>query len=167
MDDGLFKKLFFSYLNIMNIYNIYNIDNLWWFNYTIIPCTDNHKLSLIYTFLLWSHRVQFPVSKGWTWYWKLTVRHIILRIGQTHYDFIDKNNNGMFWMSRQITIKPIIIIYQPDLVIGDSLIADMIEPSLLIPLPLDSAISSALAFFAFLPLVDFLFSLSVFSAYKK
>ena len=70
-------------------------------------------------------------------------------------------------MSRQITIKPIIIIYQPDLVIGDSLIADMIEPSLLIPLPLDSAISSALAFFAFLPLVDFLFSLSVFSAYKK
>jgi hypothetical protein len=43
----------------------------------------------------------------------------------------------------------------------------MIEPILLIPLPLDSAISSTLAFFGFLPLVDFLFSLSVFSAYKK
>jgi hypothetical protein len=41
------------------------------------------------------------------------------------------------------------------------------EPILLIPLPLDSAISSTLAFFGFLPLVDFLFSLSVFSAYKK
>ena len=70
-----------------------------------------------------------------------------------------------------MTIKPqhasIIINYQPDLVIGDSLIADMIEPILLIPLPLDSAISSTLAFFGFLPLVDFLFSLSVFSAYKK
>lgn len=51
----------------------------------------------IYIYLLWSHRMKFHVSKGWPWYWELSVSIT------SYYHFIDKNNykqptrSGYWW----------------------------------------------------------------------